>query len=208
MERMNRGFTLIELLVSVAIFAFMTALLVAKYGTFNQSVLLTNLGYDVAISIRTAQTYGVSVVSPESATNPNPSFKYAYGVDFTTVANPSLSTDPQQILLFSSTSNPDSLYYKAGGVDTPLNVYSIKRGAVIYDLCTGHDSTSCAHVDQLDVSFKRPDPSAIICSTVISGGSSVCGGASNTYAKITIRGTDGSTRFVTVLSNGQVTVEN
>src|SRR6185369_4435025 len=75
----KRGFTLIELLISVAIFVYMTGLLVAKYGNFNQSVLLTDLAYDVALTIRTAQTYGLSVKAVNSSPSP---YQYAYGVDF------------------------------------------------------------------------------------------------------------------------------
>jgi prepilin-type N-terminal cleavage/methylation domain-containing protein len=73
----QKGFTIIELVVSVAIFAFMTAFLVARYGTFNQGVLLTNLAYDVALTIRNAQSYGLNVKSlpagdDENSCNSNP----------------------------------------------------------------------------------------------------------------------------------------
>ena len=64
------GFTLIELIVSVAIFVFMTALVVAKYGNFNQSVLMTDLAYDIALTLRTAQTYGVSVQGQAPGSGP------------------------------------------------------------------------------------------------------------------------------------------
>ncbi len=58
---MSRGFTLIELVISIAIFVIMTALVVAKYGNFNQGALLTDTAYDIALVLHTAQSYGLSV---------------------------------------------------------------------------------------------------------------------------------------------------
>ena len=195
----SRGFTLIELLVSIAIFAFMTALLMAKYGTFNQSVLLTDLAYDVAITLNTARTYGVSVVSV-NATSPLPGqsqFQYAYGVDFVTATASNGNTNQQMVLFADTTAN--SIY--DGSTDTLINTYAIKRGAVISSLCAGvGPGPNCAPVGQLDVTFKRPDPSAVIC---VSGISDTCGKA---YAEITLKGTDGSTRTVSVRQNGQIAV--
>ena len=79
----DRGFTIIEMVVSIGIFAFMTAFLVAKYGTFNQSVLLTNLAYDTAITIRNAQASALNVQGAASTTGVSSlSFTNAYGVHF------------------------------------------------------------------------------------------------------------------------------
>ena len=88
---MNKGFTLIELLVCITIFVIMTALLLFKYGNFNQSVLLTNLAYDTALTIRTAQNYGLSVKAVKDASGADvicssSNFQCAYGV--------MLSSDP------------------------------------------------------------------------------------------------------------------
>ena len=41
--KFQKGYTLVELVITITIFAAMTAYLLAKYGTFNQSVALTNL---------------------------------------------------------------------------------------------------------------------------------------------------------------------
>jgi len=143
----DAGFTLVELLVSVAIFAVMTALLVAKYGNFNQSVLLTDLAYDVALTIRTAQTYGLSV---KGATAANPSgctdFQCSYGVYFDS------SIDNNSLISLLAVKN-DSV---VGTVAT----YSIKRGAIVSNLkaCTNQsDPSTCQTLIFLDILFKRPD---------------------------------------------------
>jgi hypothetical protein len=189
---MNKGFTLVELLVSVGIFILMTTLLVAKYGNFDQSVLLTNLAYDVAITVRTAQTYGLSV---RASTSDSPLFNAGYGVHF---VSGSQSNEEARKLIFFVDSDPESLY---SGTHEDIDTYYIKRGAYISEACAGNDADSCVDVDNvLDITFKRPDPNAQIC--IGSGG--LCG---QKYARITITGTEGSTRTVVVQENGQISVK-
>src|SRR4051812_36480456 len=83
LSKKSKGFTLVELMISVAIFIILTVLLVAKYGNFNQGVLFTNLAYDMALTLRTAQTYGLSVQNQEQSSQPI--FQYPYGVSFCAV---------------------------------------------------------------------------------------------------------------------------
>jgi len=80
-----RGFTLIELLVTIAIFVFMTALLVARYNAFNQGTLLSDQAYTVALAVRTAQSYGIGVKNSDTSGGKN--FGSAYGLHFDTVAD-------------------------------------------------------------------------------------------------------------------------
>jgi len=212
------GFTLVEMMVCIAIFAMMTALLVAKYGNFNQSVLLTDLAYDTAITVNTAQTYGLSVQS--SNVGAGSSFNYAYGVEF--CANPAASgcgsvsnggttinLYNNLLVLFADANINGSIIgdgiYNTGDIQESL--YTITRGAVISSICVsnanGNDCPNSTNVTRLDITFKRPNPDAAIC---ING---IPCTASNgyPYAKITIKGTDGSTRQVIVRGTGQVSVQ-
>lgn len=203
-----RAFTIIELLVSVAIFTMMTALVVAKYGNFNQSVLLTNLAYDVALTIRTAQTYGLSV---KSSDNSSSQFLHGYGVRFDTdsiTSEPTLGVKNNQEIVFFADIN-DSLTFNSG--DTPISRYAIKRGAIISGICVSgvgctplSNSPSPHHID---IIFKRPDPNAKIC--LDNSGVGQCAVASTyPYVEITVQGTDGSIRVVTVRENGQIAVKD
>jgi prepilin-type N-terminal cleavage/methylation domain-containing protein len=198
----EKGFTLIELIISIAIFALMTVLLIVKYGTFNDSVLLTNLAYDVAATIRTAQTYGLSVRSGEdSCDNTDDRFKCAYGVRFDT-ANPKVfsifsifpveSTDPDEYIDSFSPSN------NAVNFQDVDPTYTLKRGAKFSSVCYGVNSCD-VYDGELEIVFLRPNPNAILCYQ------GVChtGG----YAEVFIEGTDGSVRSVVVLSNGQISVK-
>ena len=202
---MNRGFTIIELVISVAIFVVMTALVVAKYSTFNSSTFLTDTAYDTALVIRLAQTYGLSVKN--SATiGGTANFATPYGVDFDTGADAcgGSTSNPAVFTLFadSNPSTPDGL---CGASDTSINSYTIAQGGQVSALCAGSDSANCQtsgqSMNRLAISFVRPDPSAVICGT--RSGSSSC---TYPYAEITLRGPDGSTRIISIRQNGQISI--
>ncbi len=203
----RKGFTLVELMVSVAIFVFMTVLLVAKYGNFNQSTLLTDLAYDVALTIRTAQTYGTSVRVADTGTA---GFQTTYGVHFTTDTDPVLgygSTNQQTVLFsmpISKAVAPSVAIFQndTGAGDEILNTYNIKGSATVSALCAGPSATSCTSATSLDIQFTRPDPSAIICRN---GSAALC---NNSYAEITLLSSDSGTRKVYVYQNGQIAVQN
>lgn len=202
---MNRGFTIIELLISIAIFVAMTALVVAKYGNFNQSTLLTDTAYDIALVMRLAQTYGLSV---KNAGAISPNFNFPYGVSFDDSGATSCGTftsNETNFVLFADSyplNAPDGI---CASTDTGVSKYAITRGAKIVSMCTGSDQTACrasGTVTKLNVSYQRPNPDAVICGS--SGGAATC---SMAYAEITIQGTDGSRRTIVMRQNGQISVE-
>jgi prepilin-type N-terminal cleavage/methylation domain-containing protein len=187
------GFTLVELVVSIAIFAIMTALVVAKYGNFNNSLLLTNLAYDVAGTIRTAQTYGLSVRSTDTGVLPP-----AYGVFFNYLTSGASglckSVDSARFYLFADTGTED---YECGTGDSVINEYLLKNGTKISGLCIGSSSSACNTTpNYLSISFKRPNPDALI----------MTGAADYGYARITLQSASGDTRMVSVYKNGQISV--
>jgi|ERR1035437_1624771 prepilin-type N-terminal cleavage/methylation domain-containing protein len=191
----QKGFTLVELIVSLAIFAFMTAFLVAKYGSFNQGVLLTNLAYDVAITIRSAQTYGLDVQG--TSVGANTLFIYPYGVHFDKGAS--------QFILY--TDFKDSCTYGPCGYDATLsspaeavNTYKMRPGNTIKDICVGSGPLACNPIGSgsFDAVFKRPSPDAILLNNDFA----------STYAEITLQSSDGSIKKVILRSTGQIAVQN
>ena len=180
-----QGFTLVELVVSIGIFALMTTLLLAKYGTFNQGIILTNLAYDVALTVRNAQSYGLNVKSaPTAGENFSSDFNYSYGVHFSSNSN-----------TFTFFKDADNYLYDNPTLEK-ISDSVMKRNSKISALCVG-TVTACSSVSTLDVVFKRPNPDAIIN-----------GVSSNSYAEITLQGSDGSIRKVVVRSTGQIAVQN
>jgi len=183
-----KGFTILELIVSLAIFAMMTALVLSKYGNFNQNILLTNLAYDVALTIRNAQSYGLNVKSSTRTAN---DFSKPYGVYFDTSATSQANT---KIIFFTDSNNTN--VYEAG--DAIIQTTTITRGSIVSAICA-YNNGSCSSINNVSVLFKRPDPSAIIKVT--------SGGASYANLRITLRATDNTTKVVIVNSTGQVSVE-
>jgi prepilin-type N-terminal cleavage/methylation domain-containing protein len=200
-----KGFTIIELIVSVAIFAFMTAFLVAKYGSFNQSVLLTNLAYDVALTIRNAQTYGLNVKSRPSATSPFSSdYEAAYGVHFD-----STSSNNRQIIFFADSQNGNNIYNPG----EEITKYTLRNGGTVSAICTGTSESNCttSNPPHLDITFTRPDPSATFGQNSVSvcyetQGRERCNAPNIKYAEITLRVSSGQTKKVIVRSTGQIAV--
>ena len=193
-----RGFTLVELVVSLAIFAFMTAFLLAKYGSFNQNVLLTNLAYDTALTVRNAQSYGLNVQGTDAVSCAagysagSTCFYYAYGVDFD-------MTNPTHFTFFIDSDSSNT--FNSG--DTTLNTYNMNKGYAISSICAGNDAATCTSLGstgKLDITFKRPVPDAII---VVNGNAA----APVTYAKIVVTA-NGQTASVIVQSTGEISVGN
>lgn len=187
----QKGFTILELMITIFIFAMMTAFLLAKYGKFDQSVLLTNLAYDVALTIRNAQSYGLNVKSlPETTTlTEKNAFNYPFGAHF--VIGTSFN-------FFADLGTADHVYTSDTESITP---YIIRKNMSVDKLCAGNSADACSSATSLDITFKRPDPNAII---TINGS----GLQTYPYAEIILKSSDNSTRKVVVRSTGQISIEN
>jgi prepilin-type N-terminal cleavage/methylation domain-containing protein len=201
-DRRSSGFTLVELMVSVSIFAFMTAFLLAKYGTFNRSVFLTNLAYEVALSIRSAQSYGLNVKGVQPVVG-DLDFKTGYGVHF----EKTTTSSGQQFILFADILGIGLDGYYVGGNgdsgDYDVDTFTLNRGNKVSDILVGNDCgqpSSLSSVDVADIFFKRPNPNAIISYNEF---------GSITQAScvhIVLSAPDGNTVTVEVRETGQIAV--
>lgn len=159
----HRGFSIIEMIVVISIITLMTSVVLFNKRDFNNSVLLTNLSYDVALTIREAQVYGIAVRG--FAGGGGISFGKGYGVHFAEAADVinnyiffvdgsgaagSPPGSPTQIYEPDEESLKD--YSLASGYSFKFCVYTTN---VTPDACSdiGNDQT-------LDIVFKRPDPDA------------------------------------------------
>lgn len=192
-----KGFTIVELIVSIAIFAVMTALVIAKYGTFNQSTLLTNIAYDMALTIRTAQTYGLSVKSTSSSVN---DFGSAYGIHFSNNSNNTFT-------FFADTITGSGLYKYNDG--EAITKYTLTQGVTIDSICLGSELNDCTKLnseyDSLDIVYKRPNPNAIFNVTSIDALTL----ENSPTAFIELKSSDGTNKVaVYIRKNGQISVGN
>lgn len=191
---MKSGFTLVELLISIAIFIIITSVAVLNNNSFNASILLTDLGYQVALSVRQAQVYGITVKAPASCTSSGcpTGFSSGYGEHFDITA-------PTQYLLFEDGKTgaaPDHIYQIA----ELLQTYTIGKGYSLKQLCVGSGS-SFNSVSTLDISFIRPEPEA----WVASGGVLNLGDEAHIYIQDPTKTTQ---REILIEPTGQVSVQN
>lgn len=180
----SRGFTLIELLAVTAILVVITSVILANYSQYGGVVTLRNLAYDVALSVREAQTYGISVRRFGADT-----FSAGYGIHVR-------MTSPNQYILYADSISNN--YYDSGET---VEAFTLRQGFQINDLCVvsaGATDETCG-LSSLDIVFKRPEPDAHIYDGTSSN---------NQRARIEMRSGKGDRASVTVEATGQISVTN
>jgi len=202
---------MIELIVTVGIFVTVTTVVLASYPKFSSRIILDNVAYQVALSVRQAQTYGLSV--KEFGTG---DIFPGYGIYF-----PSPANDSKSFTVFADV-NGDRKYNLTGcgvGGSECLDKFTIQSSEVIYALCGNlkNDGVSafntvadvqgvsnCGSINSLHISFTRPDPDATI--TAYLGGVNYDDSYSD--AEVVIANPKGGdVRTVVIWSTGQISVE-
>ena len=139
-----------EMLVTVGIFAIISTVVIVRNAQFDNETLLQTLAYDVALSVRQAQQFGVNVRSSGEGESGEDVFDGAYGVHF--------ETDSATYFAFID-ADEDGTY------DEPeelIETYTLGRGATVGSICEVQTKENdCSH-KQLDIVFRRPDPDAVI----------------------------------------------
>ncbi len=183
-----RGFSLLELLVVIAIFSVISVIILANHSRFNSSVLLGSLAYKIAISVREAQVFGLSVQGQSA------NFQVGYGVHF---------AGGTTYILFADLNGNKK--YDGTPTDTIVKAYTVSQGHTISEFCGvrsngQHDCAAGGSITFMDVVFFRPDPDAIMTSSAFQ--------YPNAYssAEITVSSPAGSARKVSIASTGQISV--
>ena len=195
----NRGFSLIEMLVVMGIFALLSTTVFINYSDFSVKASLDNLTHQVALIIRQAQVYGISVSQGNQ-------FR-GYGVHFS-VENPA----SQSMFTLFNDRNPSDKKYSPGANpcngdinDECLEKISIRSGDTI-SLITAKaktDPQNAINLKEVHIVFTRPNPDANILGIDF---------GNNQYDKladvqITLKSLRLSTKKVIVWSTGQIAVE-
>jgi len=153
----NPGFTLIEVLVSIAIIMIITGLILLHYGAFNSSILLKNQAYEIALDIREAQSYAVSVRGEGN------DLREEYGlVFFSTNTNSTTYDDTLSYIFFQDNdpSNDSSVIgdrrfdYTDPSSEQVGEPRPLDQRFYIKQICVN----SCAQTyPMLSITYKRPD---------------------------------------------------
>ena len=180
-----RGFTLVELLAVTAIIVVVTSVILVNNGRFGGKVQLENLTYDVALTIRQAQVYGISVQRYGAG-----DFSSGYGMRFD-------ANLTQNYRLYGDI-NGDGFF--DSDEDVPPSPYAIRSGFKIKGLCVpaGADEDNCSAVTLVDIVFRRPEPDAFIRKNGAA--------ALEESARIILESPRGDTMSVVVERNGQISV--
>lgn len=167
-----RGFTLVELIVVLGIIILITGIAITSQTTYNRKLLVTNTAYTVALSIREAQSFGLSSRQDGGVQNAG------YGVRFT-------DANYTQYLMFSDVLATITKHASCptGAVGTPeakpgnclfddpsetVTTYNLNKGFKIHDACGIRSDNSqrvclsLAGYSALDIVFLRPNTEAIM----------------------------------------------
>jgi prepilin-type N-terminal cleavage/methylation domain-containing protein len=195
------GFSLIELLVVTAIFVILTGIILSNNSRFGGVVVLENMAYDLALSVRHAQLYGIAV-RRFGATD----FNVGYGINFN--CNGQTPCAATSYVLFADSLTGNGIY------DPPselIETTTIVGGHRVSNLCVRNGgSETCGGLtgytcskSRLDILFKRPEPDAYILS--FTGGNP--DGVYQEAACIVLTSPRGQSKAVTVERTGQIAVQ-
>lgn len=178
------GFTIVELIVTTSILVIVSTLIFANYPKFRENVSLKKTAQEIALTIRRAQTYGLSVREFRQGTGIFP----GYGVHFDIAY-------PDSFVLFADI-NGNNAY---DGTTEDIESLKIQTNEKLSSLCTNVKTSppgSCGF-NKIDIIFFRPKPLVTIKAD----------GSDFFDAEIKIVSPRGQIKTIVILSSGQISVE-
>jgi prepilin-type N-terminal cleavage/methylation domain-containing protein len=201
----SRGFTLTELLAVFAIISTLSMVVLSSQSHFNKSLLLTNTAYDIALTLRATQTFGLGsrVLGGVGSQNAG------HGVHFSSASATAFVQFIDVLPVVEDGASPD---VKPGDgvyeVSEQVTTHNLQNGIIIQNMCalalpqnqwrciTGTPSS----INSIDIVFSRPnaDPSIRRDGSKVQEASEAC---------ITIASPQGGERSILVTASGQMRVE-
>lgn len=198
----SAGFTLVELIVVFGIIFVITGIVFSSQSSFNKTLILTNTAYDIALSLRSVETYGLGGRVASGVINTG------YGIHFTPGSKTFTlfaDTDPLDGSLAGChyvSSNAPNPYPQSGdcvynGSDTIVTSYTLGNGITVSNLCATLSGSPSCGLSTLDIVFARPNPNPF----VRANGST---GTVYTAACLTLTSPQGGFRYISVAASGAI----
>lgn len=196
-------------MVVLGIMIFVTGSVLGSQSSYNKSLILSNTAYDIALTMRSAETYGLSSRAVGSVVNAG------YGLRFDRAV-------PGSFILFADTypsPSPSAPCHPAADPTTPdarpgncsydasqserITTYALGSGITVSEFCGyAAGAWSCSSggaLNTLDIVFVRPSPNPYI-----SANGSYSSLFPVTKACITLTSPQGGFRHVSVGSSGEI----
>lgn len=161
--RRASGFSLVELIMVIAIFLIITTITLGNQAKFSSNILITNLAYQLALSIREAQVYGIG--SRQATDTSGSTFRLGYGININ-----AQNSKANTYTVFADTRPEEGFnFYFEPGIDIEVENILLTQGQKIRNFCglslSDPDDWSCWQNGgftpfELNIVFIKPDPDA------------------------------------------------
>jgi competence protein ComGC len=198
LTRLNWGFTLMELMVVMFVSTVILTTLVVQNNRWNDQLTVNTQAYEVALMIRQAQIYSLGVREDKDGSGNK--FDVGYGV-FLDMATPDRYT-------FFADRNKDLKM----DLNEAIEAKNFSRGVTMKKICgfnpggqekCSSDSNNNGNLYKMSVSFRRPDPQAILLP--LNNGGNYYNGV-NPPIKIYLQSIGGKESFMTIDTSGQISI--
>jgi prepilin-type N-terminal cleavage/methylation domain-containing protein len=212
-SKLVRGFSLIELIITVSIMLIVTSAVLFRQAKFSSDILITNMAYEVALSVREAAVLGLSSRQDSSG------YRVGYGVHFEPASESGGSPDSfinfvdvSNALVTDTVSDNDNVFdyfYTPNTADVVDKVINLTQGQRIKEYGARSSSNSAwncgpSNGQTLNIAYVRPNPEAHITM----GTNSTKNSDIYSEAKIIVEsGLGDKCRTVSVSVSGQISVD-
>lgn len=195
-------------MVVLTIISIITVVVLTSQSSFNKSLVLANAAYDIALTIRSAETFGLGTRAAGATVNAG------YGLHFQ-------SSPTNTFILFADTSptnncditqpsckSGDHAYTsESDESDLPdlfVQTYTLGNRVIIENFCAYDGSWECVSdspsaISSLDIVFERPNPNAYMSKNGIYSPASPV-----TVSCLTVTSPHGGEKYITVQASGQI----